>query len=140
MMIQASATVLHNEMLGPNYGRIRFRCNAHFTHSKPGQFVMLGFPEGIDPLLRRPFSIHRLITAGRQFDGIELLYKTIGPATRRISRLKGGEAVSLFGPLGNAFQVASGVRRVYLAAGGVGVAPMVFLVEWLHSHRSPLPA
>jgi dihydroorotate dehydrogenase electron transfer subunit len=139
-MIQTLATVRHNETLAPNYGRIGLFCDGHFAHSKPGQFVMLGFPESIDPLLRRPFSIHRLITAGRRFEGIELLYKTVGPATRRISRLKAGEAVSLFGPLGNAFQVASGVRRIYLAAGGVGVAPMVFLVEWLHRHRSPLPA
>jgi dihydroorotate dehydrogenase electron transfer subunit len=139
-MVQTLATVLRNEMLAGNYGRIGLSCDEHLAHSKPGQFVMLGFPESIDPLLRRPFSIHRLITAGGRFDGIELLYKTVGPATRRMSRLKAGEVVSLIGPLGNAFQVAAGVRRMYLAAGGVGVAPMVFLAEWLHACRPPLPA
>lgn len=138
-MIQTSATVLRNEMLAPNYGRIGLSCDGPFAHSKPGQFVMLGFPESIDPLLRRPFSIHRLISAGGRFDRIELLYKTVGPATRRLSRLKTGEAVSLLGPLGNAFHVASGVRRMYLAAGGVGVAPLVFLVEWLHALRPHPP-
>jgi len=139
-MIQTEATVRHNEMLAPHYGRIGLSCDGHFASSKPGQFVMLGFPYSIDPLLRRPFSIHRLTTADGRFDGIELLYKTVGPATRRLSRLKAGEAVSLLGPLGNAFQVASGVRRIYLAAGGVGVAPMVFLVEWLHAFRPQAPA
>lgn len=139
-MIQTLGTVLRNEMLAPNYGRIGLSCDRDFAHSKPGQFVMLGFAESIDPLLRRPFSIHRLITADGRFDGIELLYKTVGPATRRLSRLKAGEAVSLLGPLGNAFQVASGVRQLYLAAGGVGVAPMVFLAEWLHTHRPHMPA
>ena len=139
-MIQTLATVLHNGMLAPNYGRIGLSCDGHFARSKPGQFVMLGFPDSLDPLLHRPFSIHRLTTADGRFEGIELLYKTIGPATRRLSRMKTGEAVSLLGPLGNAFQVASGIRRVYLAAGGVGVAPMVFLVEWLHNLRTHRPA
>jgi dihydroorotate dehydrogenase electron transfer subunit len=138
-MIQTLGTVLRNEMLAPNYGRVGLSCDGHFSRSKPGQFVMLGFPGIIDPLLRRPFSIHRLITVGGRFEGIELLYKTVGPATRRLSRLKAGEAVSLLGPLGSAFQVPSGVRRMYLAAGGVGVAPMVFLIEWLHTLRSHLP-
>jgi len=139
-MIQILATVKRNEMLAPNYGRIALFCDGHFARSKPGQFVMLGFPDRIDPLLHRPFSIHRLITGDGRFEGIELLYKTVGPATRRLSRLMAGEAVSLLGPLGNAFQVASGVHRIYLAAGGVGVAPLVFLVEWLHTLRSQVPA
>jgi dihydroorotate dehydrogenase electron transfer subunit len=139
-MIQTTATVLRNMMLAPNYGRIGLSCGEPFARSKPGQFVMLGFPESIDPLLRRPFSIHRLIAAEGRFRGIELLYKTVGPATLRLSRLRVGEAVSILGPLGNAFQVAAGTRRIYLAAGGVGVAPMVFLLEWLRVLRPEPPA
>jgi dihydroorotate dehydrogenase electron transfer subunit len=137
-MIQATATVLQNEILAADYGRISLSCGGPFAHSKPGQFVMLGFPDSIHPLLRRPFSIHRLITADGRCQGIDLLYKTVGPATRQLSRLRAGEPVSLLGPLGNAFQIASGTRRIYLAAGGVGVAPMVFLLEWLRAMQ-PLP-
>lgn len=136
-MIQTTATVLQNEILAPNYGRISLSCGGSFARSKPGQFVMLGFPDSIDPLLRRPFSIHRLILADGRCQGIELLYKTVGPATRRLSRLRAGEAVSLLGPLGNAFQIAFGTRRIYLAAGGAGVAPMVFLLEWLRAMPPP---
>jgi dihydroorotate dehydrogenase electron transfer subunit len=139
-MIQTTATVLQNEALAANYGRISLSCDGAFARSKPGQFVMLGFPGSIDPLLRRPFSIHRLISADGSWQGIELLYKTIGPATHRLSRLRAGEAVSLLGPLGNAFQIAPGTRRIYLAAGGVGVAPMVFLLEWLRSLQREPPA
>jgi dihydroorotate dehydrogenase electron transfer subunit len=139
-MIQTTATVLQNEALAPNYGRISLACGGAFAHSKPGQFVMLGFPGSIDPLLRRPFSIHRLIMDGGRCQGIEVLYKTVGPATRRLSGLRAGEAVSLLGPLGNAFRVASGTRRIYLAAGGVGVAPMVFLLERLRSMAPAPPA
>jgi dihydroorotate dehydrogenase electron transfer subunit len=126
--------ILWNHRLTENYGRIGIACGGSFARSKPGQFIMLGFPECIDPLLRRPFSIHRLIEADAQFQGIELLYKTVGPATRRLSRLKSGERVSVLGPLGNAFLVPSEAQRIYLAAGGIGVAPLVFLVESLKRH------
>ncbi len=139
-MIQTIAAVRQNEIVAPNYGRISLFCGESFARSKPGQFVMLGFRDSNQPLLRRPFSIHRLILAGGRCQGIELLYKTVGPATHRLSRLRAGETVGLLGPLGNAFQIASGTRRIYLAAGGVGVAPMVFLLEWLQSMPPEPPA
>jgi len=139
-MIQTTATVLQNEILAPNYGRISLACGGFFAGSTPGQFVMLGFPDSINPLLRRPFSIHRLIMADGRCQGIELLYKTVGPATRRLFRLRAGEAVSLLGPLGTAFQIPSGAHRIYLAAGGVGVAPMVFLLERLRTMATQPPA
>lgn len=130
-MIQTVATVLHNTRLAPSYGRIGLGCGGAFAHARPGQFVMLGFLDSIDPLLRRPFSIHRRLDPDGAFRGIELLYKTIGPATRRLSRLAVGASVSLLGPLGSAFVLPPGVRRLYLAAGGVGVAPLVFFAEQL---------
>jgi dihydroorotate dehydrogenase electron transfer subunit len=134
-MIQTVATVLHNTRLAPSYGRMGLACGGAFTLSKPGQFVMLGFPETIEPLLRRPFSIHRLIQLEGSFRGIELLYKIVGPATRRLSRLNRGEAVSLLGPLGSGFVLPAGTRRLYLAAGGVGVAPLLFFAEDLYRHQ-----
>lgn len=134
-MINTTATVIRNEMVAPNYGRMALACGG-FGLSKPGQFVMLGFPGSIDPLLRRPFSIHRL-TAEPGRPGLEILYKTIGPATRRMAQLTPGESVSLMGPLGSAFLIPGGARRVYLAGGGVGVAPLVFLAERLAALPSP---
>jgi len=98
---------------------------------------MLGFPGSIDPLLRRPFSIHRLAVDAGRVIGIELLYKTIGPATRRMAGLKPGDTVSLMGPLGSAFLIPSGTRCIYLAGGGVGVAPLAFLVERLRGLERP---
>jgi len=136
-MIQALATVLHNTRLAESYGRIGLACGSAFARSQPGQFVMLGFPDSLQPLLRRPFSIHRTIGDDGSRLGIELLYKVVGPATRRLAQLAAGESVNLLGPLGSAFILPPGVRRLYLAAGGVGVAPLVFLAEQLHRrHRS----
>ena len=136
-MIQSLTQVLRNEMVAPNYGRIALACGTPFGRSRPGQFVMLGFPGSIEPLLRRPFSIHRLIVEAGQVSGVELLYKTVGPATRRMAALRPGDPVSLMGPLGSAFRVPPDSRRVYLAGGGVGVAPLVFLAERLCDRKRP---
>jgi dihydroorotate dehydrogenase electron transfer subunit len=130
-MMLSVASVLYNTPLASCYGRIGLGCGDAFVHAKPGQFVMLGFPESVDPLLRRPFSIHRRIAGDGAFCGIELLYKIVGPATRRLSRLAAGASVSLLGPLGSAFVLPAGARRLYLAAGGVGVAPLLFFAEHL---------
>jgi dihydroorotate dehydrogenase electron transfer subunit len=138
-MIQTVATVLDNTLLSSSYGRVGLACGSAFARSKPGQFVMLGFPESIDPLLRRPFSIHRLIDNEGAFRGIELLYKIVGPATRRLSRLTAGESVDLLGPLGSAFVLPTGIRHLYLVAGGVGVAPLVFFVEQLERSHFQVP-
>jgi dihydroorotate dehydrogenase electron transfer subunit len=134
-MIQTVATVLHNTPLAASYGRIGLACGDDFTQAKPGQFVMLGFPEALHPLIRRPFSIHRQLWAEGAWRGIELLYKMVGPATRRLSRLTVGDSVNLLGPLGSAFVLPAGVRRLYLAAGGVGVAPLLFFAAHLDASQ-----
>jgi len=95
-MIQILSTVLHNEMLAPNYGRISLSCGGLSRVQSPVNsscWVSRQHP----PLLRRPFSIHRLIMADGRCQGIELLYKTVGPATRQLARVRTGEAVSLLG-------------------------------------------
>ncbi|MCU0539038.1 MAG: dihydroorotate dehydrogenase electron transfer subunit [Desulfobacterales bacterium] len=135
-MIQTLATVIRNEVIAPGYGRAALACGEGFARARPGQFVMLGFPEAIDPLLRRPFSIHRLVAGGSAGPGIEVLYKVVGHATRRLSRVAPGEPLSLLGPLGRGFQVPSGVKRLFCVAGGFGVAPFVFLAEWLQGRPS----
>ena len=138
-MIQTTATVLYNAKLASSYGRIGLSCGRAFVQSQPGQFVMLGFPETLHPFLRRPFSIHRRIDPEGSLGGIELLYKIVGPATERLSRRRAGESVSLLGPLGSAFVRPAGIRRLYFAAGGVGVAPLLFFAENLSRCDSPAP-
>jgi dihydroorotate dehydrogenase electron transfer subunit len=136
-MIQTLATVIRNEMIAPAYGRVTLSCGEGLAKARPGQFVMLGFPEALDPLLRRPFSIHRLVSGEEGFLGIEVLYKVVGKATRRMSQVPAGGALNLLGPLGRGFQVPPGIGRLVCVAGGFGVAPFVFLSEWLLQKPSP---
>jgi len=91
----------------------------------PGQFVMIGF--GLDhldaPFLPRPFSI-----GWRGGDGrIGLLVREFGMGTRRLAALRPGDEALLLGPLGRGFSVADG-RSLVCVAGGVGLAPFLFLV------------
>lgn len=93
--------------------------------ARPGQFVMIGF--GLDhldaPFLPRPFSI-----GWRGGDGrIGLLVREFGGGTRRLCALRRDDEVLLLGPLGRPFSIR-GDRPLVCVAGGVGLAPFLFLV------------
>ena len=130
-MIQQPAKILWNEKLGPAVYKIGLTCSEHYAAAKPGQFVMLRFAEQTDPLLRRPFSIHNLIIEEDITRGFELLYKVVGTATAALAQKRAGDLVDIFGPLGTGFIVPPKAKRVYVVAGGIGVAPMVFLIAEL---------
>ena len=83
----------------------------------------------VSPLLGRPFSIYSLIKADGDVIGVELLIKVIGSGTDRLAGLKEGAEVALLGPLGNGFNIRPDAGRHFLVAGGIGVAPLVFLAE-----------
>ena len=92
--------------------------------SVPGQFLMIGY--GLEnagaPFLPRPFSV-----GGRTDDGrVGLLLRAFGAGTRRMARLSPGDEILLLGPLGRPFRLEEG-RRTLCVAGGVGLAPFLFL-------------
>jgi len=132
-MIQHAATVLWNKRLAPGCQRIALSCPEAFGRAVPGQFVMLGIARRLDPLLRRPFSIHNLIMREGRTIGLELLYRVVGKATGILSRVRIGDRLDILGPLGRGFRLPAGAKKVYVVGGGVGAAPLVFLVS--HSLR-----
>ncbi len=87
----------------------------------PGQFFMLEAP---GRLLPRPFSLCLAPTGQLAF-----LIDPIGPGTRALAELERGEAIDVFGPLGNGFDLS--VERPLLVGGGIGVAPFPYLSEQL---------
>ena len=136
-MIQEKAKVIYNQQVGPNYFKIGLACSQDYHLAKPGQFVMLHLVEHKDPLLRRPFSIHNLIVKSEIACGIEVLYKMVGIGTERLAGQQPGAFLDLLGPLGTGFQVPPDARRIYIVAGGIGVAPLVYLASHLpNSHNT----
>jgi dihydroorotate dehydrogenase electron transfer subunit len=130
---QQAVPVLWNRPMGRNLFHMGLACTGAFDRARPGQFVMVRVPDGAQPLLRRPFSIHRRIPENDPDRGIELLYKVVGSGTRSMARVKAGDRIDLLGPLGNGFTVPADSRRIAIAGGGIGVAPLVFLAETLLS-------
>ena len=130
--------VLANTDLGNGVYRIRLSCNRHYSRAVPGQFVMVRSSEQIDPLLPRPFSIHRLIQKQGSVSGLELLYKVVGKGTRLLSHLQSGDVLAMTGPLGKGFAIPTEISKAKIVAGGIGVAPMVFLAQTLTESLSDL--
>jgi dihydroorotate dehydrogenase electron transfer subunit len=92
------------------------------SQAQPGQFVMVHCGE--DTLLRRPFSIHRI-------DGkrLALLFNVVGIGTHWLSQCQPGDSLDLLGPLGNGFIIHPDSKNLLLVAGGIGIAPLVFLAQ-----------
>ena len=130
-MQQEITQVLWNQPAGGSVFCIGLTCGSHYADAAPGQFVTLRLPEESEPLLRRPFSIHRVLRENSGVSGVEILYKSVGGFTRKLSHAAPGDRVDMLGPLGKGFTVSSEIPGAVLAAGGIGVAPMVFLAEAL---------
>lgn len=131
-MIQQTATVVYNETAGPDCFKMGLRCpQGGYENAAPGQFVTVHTHATLTPLLRRPFSISGVIGNPAQPEGIELLYRVLGKGTAQMAALTAGQALDLVGPLGRGFKLKPGTESVYLAAGGIGVAPIRFLARYL---------
>ncbi len=131
-MIQQQATIRFNTQVAPDCYHLGLTCGKEFLQAVPGQFVMAQVGTRHTPLLRRPFSICGLMRGSADSpEGIELLIKVVGKGTRLLARLGAGESVNLLGPLGHGFRLSADYKTIYLAAGGIGIAPIRFLARHL---------
>lgn len=128
-MIQQKATVLWNRPLGADCYHLGLACPQGYDNARPGQFVMVQIAAKHEPLLRRPFSIFGLLDENQFPKGIELLYKVVGRGTAQMARLAPDQHLDILGPLGHSFKHDPGHKLIYLAAGGIGVAPIRFLAQ-----------
>jgi len=127
---QIKAKIISNLKLSNNYWHLEFESGLIAKQAKPGQFVQIRVADGATPLLRRPLSIH---AAGAL--KVKIIYEVVGEGTGILSTKKPGEFLDILGPLGNGFDCARPVEsrggKNILVAGGIGVAPLVFLAEKL---------
>lgn len=120
-----------------------------------------------EPFLKRPFGIHRAFYQGFPAKYLrhlslpqslalilhtvypirfDVLYKVLrnGVGTPLMARLTGGQEAHMIGPLGYPFNVRhlwdEGVRHVHVIGGGVGMAPLVFLVQALRYYSFSIKA
>jgi len=107
--------------------------------AQPGQFITVRCG---DFTLRRPFSIHQSspLTGEDSGEGeIALLFKVAGKGTLWLSQRQTGERIDILGPLGEGFSIPSVITRqpkhLLLVAGGIGIAPLVFLMQYASSQH-----
>ena len=127
-MIQASGIVLTNKKIASSYFKIALALPQEFEAASPGQFVMVRIPGDGDTILRRPFSIHRLIMENGIFIGIEILYKVVGKGTSALAKILPRDQIDTLGPLGKGFVLPEQINNGFLVAGGIGIAPLICLV------------
>jgi dihydroorotate dehydrogenase electron transfer subunit len=123
-----TGSVIMNREVAAGIFLISFRLPDAIPSPAPGQFVMIKAGDGHDPLLRRPFSIYSF-TGMDGYAVLEILYRVVGRATRLFSLLSVGAAVSILGPLGNGFTLIPARKNIIIVAGGMGIAPLSFLIQ-----------
>ena len=126
--LQLKAEIIYNKEIKPGFWHCALNAPLISGESIPGQFVNIRLTSGLQPLLRRPFSIHRV--NGHR---IEVMYQVLGEGTRLFAKQRAGISLDIIGPLGNGFTIPSKSikKRIILVAGGMGVAPLVFLAQRL---------
>ncbi|MCQ9208063.1 MAG: dihydroorotate dehydrogenase electron transfer subunit [Omnitrophica bacterium] len=125
-IVQGNFQILANKKVGVDYFKMEVGAPSVVKQARPGQFVHVRCRNSIEPLLRRPFSFHRL-----KRSSFEILYKVIGQGTNLLAKKRKGDKIDILGPLGNGFQLSSINYQLstILVAGGMGVAPLLALAE-----------
>lgn len=106
-----------------------------FSTPLPGQFILARLKDRKDILLGRPFSVSGFRRL-RHHVKIEILYRLVGRGTRLLSLLKKGDDLDILGPLGHPFEIPPGISNVILVSGGIGIAPMRYLLTFIRAMES----
>ena len=118
------AEIIRREQVAEDIYRFTVKAPDIAVASRPGQFVMVRIGEGLDPLLRRPFSVHQVAEGGL----VQVLFKVIGKGTRALANMELGSKMDVLGPIGRGFTIANDSQH-FLVGGGIGIAPLLFLAK-----------
>ena len=134
-MLQIDAKILYNKRVKKRCFEMCLQAPQFVKRVSPGQFVNVRITDSLEPLLRRPFSVHRANEAG-----LVILYEVVGKGSEVLARKKPGEYMDMIGPLGQGFK-AQGSEDFFdghsiIVAGGMGAAPLVFLAERLAQRKN----
>lgn len=113
---------------------LELNCPDAVQKASPGQFVMLQCGETYDPLLRRPFGIHKV---NKKEGLLFIYYEVIGTGTNLLKNMKTNEKISMMGPMGRGFELTEN-QDILVIGGGMGTAPLLFLVQELNQRHNKM--
>ena len=127
------AKIIRNEQIADETFCLILQSNDCEIDARPGQFINVYLRDN-SMLLPRPISI-----CFSEKDRITLVYKVVGKGTKELSGYKPDGTIKISTPLGNGYDLdsvfseitrkADGSYTIALAAGGLGVPPMVELAK-----------
>jgi dihydroorotate dehydrogenase electron transfer subunit len=129
-MIEQTTKIIFNRPIAPSIMLMGLIAPDISARAIPGQFIMLRVTREKDPLLRRPFSI----CAIQEDHTILILYKVVGQGTSVLAQTVAGDRLSVLGPLGNGYIISRNNKKHILVAGGIGLAPLIFLARTIKDH------
>lgn len=121
IMEEKNIIVTDNRKIAKDTYRMEFDYD-NARHMRAGQFVNLKI-DGY--MLRRPISISDVIDRTH----FAIVYKVVGDGTQALTKLKKGDEINMFGPLGNFYPIHDDIDDVLLIGGGVGVPPLYQLAK-----------
>jgi dihydroorotate dehydrogenase electron transfer subunit len=129
-MIHGKTLVVFNRQIASKTFLIRLEAPALAREIRPGQFLMVRLLGSTDPLLGRPFALFdTVLDANNEPVAVDIVYLVVGKLTGLLPTLRAGDAVDVWGPLGNGFADLTGVEHVGLVAGGIGQTPFLAYVR-----------
>ena len=133
--VHATATVVEQVRMARDTFRLRVRCPEIARQIVPGQFFMVRAPHRDDPLLGRPFALFDTYADDAGPAGVDFGYVVVGKLTSLMPAWQAGEAVEIWGPLGNGFPPAPPCRHLMLVAGGIGQTPFLAVAREALGHK-----
>jgi dihydroorotate dehydrogenase electron transfer subunit len=121
---QVQALVVQQDQMARDTFRLRLHCPELARSITPGQFFMLRPTDSTDPLLGRPFALFDTYDEQGEPAGVEFGYLVVGKLTSLMTHWQAGDAVEIWGPLGNGFPIP-GPGHLMMVAGGIGQTPFL---------------
>ncbi|MEG0874551.1 MAG: dihydroorotate dehydrogenase electron transfer subunit [Clostridiales bacterium] len=123
-----SGIILNNEKIGKDIWRMVIESPNIAAKATVGQFVNVRVHDNLEPLLRRPISLHGI---DKDRGTIAFLYLVVGKGTEMMTKMEPRQSINLVGPLGKGFSTDFLGENALVIGGGIGSAPLYPLLQEL---------
>ena len=130
-----NAGILALKALTPAIFRLDLEAPEIAEAIRPGQFVMIRSASGDDPLLGRPLAVYDVQRdVSGKATSLSVVFQVFGKGTARLSQMREGDQVRIWGPLGHPFETTPPPGNIWFVAGGIGYTPFLALSKWWNGH------
>lgn len=125
--------IIENKEIAPGIFKLIFKSEYISHKAKPGQFINIKCSENLSTVLRRPISIS---SVDEKEKSVTVFYQVKGVGTAELARKHPGNILDFIGPLGVPFDVSDKYKKIAVVGGGIGIFPLLFLLEKLQAQKA----